>query len=217
VELQSQEERSEYASSICKDDCFTLEEINGTIGDLRSIDVKLKPKTIQWMMKWTLDKNSAISMTAFVVKTVLFLRKRIAKQAFHKENVGRGKPGFKSSYEMFFKGTKYSCLLEMTWAGHQIITQAKNKPGMMDDSSPGEAENEHRKTNTDFSSSIIGLQDKSEILIKQNKGIKRPQQQLSPNRSVIPKILPKVMTSQNGHLEEVSVLVQEQQKSSKVD
>jgi hypothetical protein len=87
----------------------------------------------------------------------------------------------------------------------------------MDDSSSGEAENEHRKTNTDFSSSIIGLQDKSEILIKQNKGIKRPQQQLSPNRSVIPKILPKVMTSQNGHLEEVSVLVQEQQKSSKVD
>jgi hypothetical protein len=97
----------------------------------------------------------------------------------------------------------------MTWAGHQIITQAKNKPGMMDDSSHGEAENEHRETKTDFSSSLIGLHKKSENLIKPNKGIKRPQQQLSPNRSVIPKILPKVMPSQNGHLEV--------EKSNKVD
>jgi hypothetical protein len=168
-------------------------------------------------------------MTAFVVKTILFLRKRIAKQAFHQEHVGRGKPGFKSSYKMFFKGTKYSCLLEMTWAGHQIITQAKNKPGKMDDSSSGEAENEHGKTKTGVSSTLNGLLDKpeidsssgeaenehgktktgvsstlnglldkSEILIKQKKGIKRQQQQLSPSRSVIPKKVPEVQASQKS-------------------
>jgi hypothetical protein len=137
-------------------------------------------------------------MTAFVVKTILFLRKRIAKQAFHQEHVGRGKPGFKSSYKMFFKGTKYSCLLEMTWAGHQIITQAKNKPGKMDDSSSGEAENEHGKTKTGVSSTLNGLLDKSEILIKQKKRIKRQQQQLSPSRSVIPKKVPEVQASQKS-------------------
>jgi hypothetical protein len=127
VELQSQEERSDYTTSLLADDSFPIDAINVALDELRACEGKLKQKTIDWIMKYTLNKESAISITHFVVSNILYLRKQISKQEFHKENMGKGKPKFKRSYEQFFSGSKYSCLLEIVWAGHQIITQAKTK------------------------------------------------------------------------------------------
>jgi hypothetical protein len=127
VESQPFTERSSYKAMLVQPGSFSEIEIQSTLDELRANDVSLKTKTYEWMMKYSWKKSSALSLTAFAVSNINFLRKRLSKEKFHKYNVGKGKPGFRRTYEQFFANTPYSNLTDMIWDVHQIITQAKTK------------------------------------------------------------------------------------------
>jgi hypothetical protein len=123
ADSRTTEERSEYSQRFEQPGIFTLEAIKRTHQKIVKDrdNGELKSEAYKWMKKYTCNVKNALSVTAFAVLTVLYLRDRISPEGFHESNHGKG--GYKRSYEQFFEGTDFSHIVEMLTEAHLITTK----------------------------------------------------------------------------------------------
>jgi hypothetical protein len=63
----------------------------------------LKPKAFDWMEKYTINHQTALSVASFAMTTMVHLRNQIAMEKFQKKNRNHG--GYKKSFEQLFNGS----------------------------------------------------------------------------------------------------------------
>jgi hypothetical protein len=103
-----------FGKKIREPDFFSVDDVKHTNQNLVLYKEEgvLKPKAIDWMEKYTISLETALSVASFAMTTMVQLRNQIAMENFHKQNRNHG--GYKKSFEQLFNGSSpYSDAFEL--------------------------------------------------------------------------------------------------------
>jgi hypothetical protein len=99
---------AQYRNKICHPGFFSSEDLHKINKHLfvSKVDGILKQSTLDWIEKYTVNCHTALSVANFAMTTMIHLRKQIATEKFHADNLHLG--GYRKSFEDLFKDSLYS-------------------------------------------------------------------------------------------------------------
>jgi hypothetical protein len=127
AKLRTPETITDFGKKIREPDFFSVDDLKKTNQNLVLYKEEgvLKPKAFDWMEKYTINLETALSVASFAMATTVHLRNQLALENFHKQNRNRG--GYKTSFAQLFNGsTPYADALELIMDTLDVYNQGIN-------------------------------------------------------------------------------------------